>query len=179
MNSTFHLTEIIKDGLSTIETTHKRILLLFIFPFAFGLFLEFYANINISIDYIDVLISSLSIFTGFFFTLIVYVADKAANKKKIYRLEENEEDKRFLNSYLTFTERLISQISYSIFLSIMVIAFSLISQLNLSCLSNSICNAINHFLQILIFSMIVHFGIYLLLIVSNMYALFLEEIKRK
>jgi|GEM_PF-3282242 len=66
MNITFHLTEIIKDGLSTIETTNKRIWLLFIFPFTTGFFLEFYAKIDISKDYIDVLIGSLSIFTGFF-----------------------------------------------------------------------------------------------------------------
>jgi hypothetical protein len=111
--------------------------------------------------------------------LIVYVADKAANKKNQYRNEVNEEDKRFLNSYLTFTERLISQISYSIFLSILIIASSLVSQLDLPCLIFSLCGPLNHFIEIFIYSIIVHFGIYLLLIVSNMYALFLEEIKRK
>lgn len=179
MNSTFHLIEIIKDGLSTIEARGKRLMLLFVFPLLIGALLEFYAKINISKDYIDGLISSLSIFTGFFFTLIVYVADKAANKKNQYRIEENEEDKRFLNSYLTFTERLISQISYSIFLSILVIASSLLSQLKLPCLVDGICEYINSGIEIVIFSLIVHFGIYLLLIVSNMYALFLEEIKRK
>jgi hypothetical protein len=179
MNENFHIAEIIGDGLKTFENKRKRFFILILLPISIGVFLTTYINVSISENYINIIISSLSIFAGFFFTLIVYVADKAANKKNEYREKENEEDKRFINTYLDFIEKLISQISYSILLSVFIICSALISQLKFPCLINgSLCSYINILITISIISLIFHFVIYLLLIISNMYALFLEEIKR-
>ncbi|MBI0399998.1 hypothetical protein [Cyclobacterium marinum] len=179
MNDNFHIREIIYDGFKTIQSRRKRFLLLVLIPSLVGALISFAKGYSISESYINIIISSLSIFTGFFFTLIVYVADKAANKKNDYRGKDNEEEKRFIDRYLNFTEKLISQISYSILLSIIIILLSLVSQLNIPCIfSGSFCLLVNTCLLALILSIIVHFMIYLLLIVSNMYALFLEEIKR-
>lgn len=179
MNENFHIAEIISDGFKTIENNWKRFFVLIFIPILIGSSLTIYKSIEVNEDYINIIISSLSIFAGFFFTLIVYVADKAANKKNEYRGKENEEDIRFINTYLDFIEKLISQISYSILLSIFIICMSLISQLELPCLIiGPFCNYFNLFITFIIISLIFHFLTYLLLIISNMYALFLEEIKR-
>ena len=172
MNENFHISEIISDGFKTIENSGKRFLVLILTPIIIGITISIYKDIEVNKDYINIIISSLSIFTGFFFTLIVYVADKAANKK-------NEEDIRFINTYLDFIEKLISQISYSIILSVIIICISLVSQLELPCLiDGKYCHHFDLLITSIVISLIFHFLIYLLLIISNMYALFLEEIKR-
>ncbi|WP_339926321.1 hypothetical protein [uncultured Cyclobacterium sp.] len=179
MNENFHISEIISDGFKTIENSGKRFLVLILTPIIIGITISIYKDIEVNKDYINIIISSLSIFTGFFFTLIVYVADKAANKKNEYRDKKNEEDIRFINTYLDFIEKLISQISYSIILSVIIICISLVSQLELPCLiDGKYCHHFDLLITSIVISLIFHFLIYLLLIISNMYALFLEEIKR-
>ena len=106
MNDNFHIREIIYDGFKTIQSRRKRFLLLVLIPSLVGALISFAKGYSISESYINIIISSLSIFTGFFFTLIVYVADKAANKKNDYRGKDNEEEKRFIDRYLNFTEKL-------------------------------------------------------------------------
>jgi len=80
---------------------------------------------------------------------------------------------------LLFTERLITQISYSIVQSIFIILIVLMGQYNLQSfgLHSGVERLVSGFLDVLEMAIVFHFLIFLLLIVSNMYALFLEEIK--
>ncbi len=181
MNDRFHITEILKDGLHTVYNPIRRIFLLFIMPLALSSLIVIVFKSLFTDFYVSIVISSLAIFTGFFFTLIVYVADKATNKKRELKDSINEEDERFLKKYLQFSERLITQISYSIVLSIIIIAITVLTQFNICIFEFSKHIELLYYnsISIIAFAAIFHFSICLLLIVSNMYALFLEEIKMK
>jgi len=151
---------------------------------ALGFLLVFF-NMSISDSYLSLIISSLAIFTGFFFTLIVYITDKSVSKIQI--IEESEKDatnlskSQFKKDYVSFTKKIVSQISYSIVMSIALIVLSFLTQLEL--FSFEVYNieidltcklqVITSFLFYYIAFRLVYF---VLIIISNMQSFFYGEI---
>jgi len=183
MNDEFHIREILRDGINTVTNKGKRYVLLILLPSLLSIVSVFFLGIYIKDNYVGLIIASFAIFSGFFFTLIVYVSDKATNKRKEYAHSSEESDQRFLKKYLQFSERLIIQISYSIVVSISAIILLFLTQFDFS-LTFSIKNYTIeigkiYFILINVFTLAVCFNflLFLLLIISNMYALFLEETK--
>lgn len=151
---------------------------------ALGFLLVFF-SMSISDSYLSLIISSLAIFTGFFFTLIVYITDKSVSKIQI--IEESEKDatnlskSQFKKDYVSFTKKIVSQISYSIVMSIALIVLSFLTQLEL--FSFEVYNieidltckfqVITSFLFYYIAFRLVYF---VLIIISNMQSFFYGEI---
>lgn len=183
MNDVFHIGEILRDGINTISNSRKRYFILIWLPLLLSVACVFFLDISIQGNYVSSIIGSFAIFSGFFFTLIVYVSDKATNKRKEYSNSLEESDQRFLKKYLKFSERLIIQISYSIVVSIFAIILLFLTQfdfsLTFSIKDHSIEIGKIYFFSINVITLAVCFNflLFLLLIISNMYALFLEETK--
>lgn len=178
MNDSFHIIEILRDGISSFSSRKKKFKYLLFIPLIIVVPAVEFFNLSIDSDSTNTLISSLSIFTGFFFTLIIYVADKANNKKRDLKLSIQEEDQRLLKRYLDFTENLIIQISFSIVLSIIIIFILMFSQIDFNQFSElkEISFWLKKILDTMVFYCVVVLLIYLLLIVSNMYAVLLHEV---
>ncbi len=174
----FYLKEIWSKGASSLGKWRRWVNLLWLF-LASGLVC---LGLKVTDGYIDVIISSLAIFTGFYFTLIVYVTDKAAQK-----IKEKEKDietfpeiyKTFLRQYQEFSGNLISQICYSILIAIILIFLTLLTQVtfDFGCVNGYISwfevylLLINTIFLYTIFKL-VHL---ILLIIGNMQAFFFEE----
>lgn len=172
MSHNLHILEILKDGLRTITGSIIGRIMLFILPLFVGFIL--YQSLTIDLkNYVGDLISSISIFAGFLFTLMVYVSDKASNKKKELMETTSDDIQIFIERYLNFTSDLISQISYSIVFSIFLLIFLFISLIDFR------NESLEKIIDLLVICGIVHFLIFILLIISNMYALFLQEINGK
>lgn len=183
MNDVFHIREIIRDGINTVIDPKKKYFILIVLPLILSTLSVFFLGVFIKDNYVGLIIGSFAIFSGFFFTLIVYVSDKATNKRKEYAHSSEESDQRFLKKYLQFSERLIIQISYSIVVSIFAIILLFLTQFDFS-LTFSIKDHLIEIGKFYFFSINVitlavcfNFLLFLLLIISNMYALFLEETK--
>ncbi|WP_341900789.1 hypothetical protein [Fluviicola taffensis] len=144
---------------------------------------------RVSNNYLDVIISSLAIFTGFYFTLIVYVTDKTVHKiNEVERNPENEEVVsklliRFLDKYKRFSKSLISQISFSIVIAVFLIFVSFLTQ-TLTCECQKVMiKEVEIFPQMIYQIFITSIFLFLscklvhmiLLIISNMQAFFFQE----
>ena len=79
-----NILEIKSKGEETISSTRHK---LNYFAF-FSSLTMFFLNVNIDGDLLGVLISALAIFTGFFFTLIVYITDKSVSKLNLITEEQ-------------------------------------------------------------------------------------------
>ncbi len=182
MVNRLHIFEILKNGEVTLG---KRILVVNLFYLVASIALA-YSGIRISKDYVGITISALAIFTGFYFTLIVYVTDKTVTKINEIKNKGKEVSnllKSFASDYKDFSKNLISQISYSIVLAILLIFVSILTQLvdindcycwkgfNLYEAFRFGITAIFLFLAGKMLHMI-------LLIISNMQAFFTEELNR-
>lgn len=182
MNDSFHIGEILKDGFTSIVDLWRRLLFLVIIPICLSLFVVLVMNLRFKVTEIGSIISALAIFTGFFFTLIVYVSDKAQTKKKEFQGTKNVADKIFLEKYLSFSEGLIVQISYSIVTAIVLIVLYFLTAYDYEPVickivdNSSFIETFVKSLNIFSFAYTFHFLIFLLLIVSNMYAMFLEDV---
>ena len=126
-----HLLEIKKKGESSITSSRKALNLIAFLLAILMLLLQ----VRITTDLLGVLISSLAIFTGFFFTLIVYITDKSVSK--IAQITENQKEiapslsaHKFKESYIDFTKKIIAQISYSILLSVFLMIVAFVTQVN-------------------------------------------------
>lgn len=126
-----HIFEIKKKGEETITSSRRYLNIVSALLSIFILLL----NVRITETLLGVLISALAIFTGFFFTLIVYITDKSVSK--IAQINDYQKEKapslsarKFKQSYIDFTKKIISQISYSILLSIFLIIVAFITQVN-------------------------------------------------
>lgn len=181
MNDQFHIGEILKDGFRTVEDVPKRYFVLVIVPLVLGALLVYLFNVTISPENFGSFISSLSIFAGFFFTLIVYVSDKAANKKRELNKSNIDDEQTFFKIYMKFTNSLIIQISYSILWALILIGVFFLTQYNfegaLPTVISRFEKPIATFFDFIAVSSTLHFLIFLLLIVSNMYAMFLQELR--
>jgi hypothetical protein len=176
MYDKFHIWEIVKDGLLSIEK--KKPWVFFYFPAIVSCLLVVVFKAKITKDYVGFIVSALAIFTGFFFTLIVYVADKATNKKAEIGKLKDETALRFLGKYLKFSEKLISQISYSIVVSLALIMAYIVAVYDFKNigLPANFSSGFSYFFNFIAFSITFHFIAFLLLIVSNMYVVFINEI---
>jgi hypothetical protein len=126
-----HLLEIKKKGEASISSSRKALNFIAFLLAILMLLLQ----VRITTDLLGVLISSLAIFTGFFFTLIVYITDKSVSK--IAQITENQKEitpslsaRKFKESYVDFTKKIIAQISYSILLSVFLMIVAFITQVN-------------------------------------------------
>lgn len=182
MRNKLFIQEIKSKGESTISQC-KTTINLFSLVFAFVLL---FLHVRISKDLLDVLISSLAIFTGFFFTLIVYITDKSITK--ISKISEDEKlilpnlaFRKFKENYVAFTKKIIAQISYSILLSLVSILVVFISQVVL--FETTICSLNINFTEIISVGSTFIFGLiatrlvyFILLIIGNMQSFFYGEI---
>lgn len=177
-----HIFEIKKKGEETIASSRRNLNLVAIFFSVIILML----NARITDTLLGVLISSLAIFTGFFFTLIVYITDKSVSK--IAQINDDQKDKtpslsarKFKQSYIDFTKKIISQISYSILLSIFLIIVAFITQVDFFTLKQ--CNytidltRIIEIITTFIFSFTaIRLLYFILVIIGNMQSFFYSEI---
>lgn len=189
MASRLHIIEICKRGESTFKRPRLTNFCLLIF--SVGLV---YIGFFVSKDYIGEIVSALAIFTGFYFTLIVYVTDKTVNKindisgvsnsrsAEGSNKEESELLKRFKSQYKSFSEKIISQISYSIVISLSLIFITFLTQLKIGYLPKDFLKCVNEYYQYLISFIfafttmkLVHL---ILIIISNMQNFFLEELEK-
>lgn len=173
-----HIIEIYKKGELTLGRKRRWVNLLWLI-LASGLVC---AGLKVSDGYVEVIISSLAIFTGFYFTLIVYVTDKTVQK-----IKDKEQDvdsfpeiyKSFLRQYKEFSGNLISQISYSIVIAILLIFLVLFTQISFDfgCLNDYLSWLEAYLLLSNIVFLFVAFKLVhlILLIISNMQAFFFEE----
>lgn len=164
----------------------------------FLLFLQVYLN-DIIIDY---LISFISIFAGLFFALIFVVADKYNNRRNSKRFIESgkidEENVLYIKRYQKFSKQFVTQISYMILISIvLVILFVITSQL-LSAENVEYQEYLKHLLKgtndevvirisvirflkvimyLCIYYLFIQYIIILLLLVCNLYRIIIEDIR--
>ena len=124
------------------------------------------------------LLTTYSIFAGLLFSLIIVIVDKA---KKIKEKANVEKEERFyyVKRYLRFSKQLITKIAFTIIIALILIMLSLITQLNFGMHNISSWIAIHkpHIVSFLIFYFTIQFVLMILQIVSEMYEVFLEEIK--
>jgi hypothetical protein len=177
-----HLLEIKKKGESSITSSRKALNLIAFLLAIIMLLLQ----VRITIDLLGVLISSLAIFTGFFFTLIVYITDKSVSK--IAQITENQKEiapslsaRKFKESYIDFTKKIIAQISYSILLSVFLMIVAFITQVNFFtfdvCMHHINVTEIMVLLSTFIFCFSsIRLIYFILVVIGNMQSFFYSEI---
>jgi hypothetical protein len=179
ISNRLHIIEIFQKGELTFGKRANIINLLYIT----GALIFIYSGIRVCKSYVEIIISSLAIFTGFYFTLMVYVTDKTINKiKEINLLDEelSELHITFQKKYKDFSGNLISQISYSVVLAILLILLVLLTQIQIheifNCDRYSLSQFFNFFSNLLFFIFSLKLFHLILLIISNMQSFFFEEI---
>jgi hypothetical protein len=86
-------------------------------------------------DLLNYGLTVISIFAGLMFSLIVVIADKAKARKISIETTANTTDEESINAvnrYLNFASKTISQIAYTIIISLTLIGITLTSQLKVS-----------------------------------------------
>ncbi|NMH23895.1 hypothetical protein [Flavobacterium solisilvae] len=132
------------------------------------------------------LVTGISIFAGLFFSLLITVSDKM-NKRKELQKSLNEIDINYFKLYKKFSEQLIAYISYEIVLSVILIVLILftflsIDDFNFLIVTNFTTNLffiLNLILNFLIFYYGIKFLYILLIILSSMYVMLLDDINTK
>jgi len=142
-------------------------------------------GVTINSEIANYFITAISIFAGLFFNLLLVVASKLNERKKIIDSNSDEETVNYVERYTNFSEQLISQISYTIILSLLLIVLMFFIHFKkwlphfewqylslfyhgLKCLLNGI-----------IFYIGVQFIVMLFVILSSMYTMLLDDIKIK
>lgn len=177
-----HLLEIKKKGEASITSSRKALNFIAFLLAILMLLLQ----VRITTDLLGVLISSLAIFTGFFFTLIVYITDKSVSK--IAQITENEKEitpslsaRKFKESYVDFTKKIIAQISYSILLSIFLMIVGFITQVNFFSFEIYTYHINVTEIMVLLSTFIfcftsIHLIYFILIVIGNMQSFFYSEI---
>ena len=132
------------------------------------------------------LITGISIFAGLFFSLLITVSDKM-NKRKELQKSLSETDVNYFKLYKKFSEQLIAYISYEIVLSVILIILILftfidVDDFNFLIITTFVINlfkVLNIVLNFLIFYYGIKFLYILLIILSSMYVMLLDDINRK
>lgn len=188
MKDKFHLKEIIvnahkslyKDVNNNTISLSAKVIGFDVFPGLLAGLIIFLGNsINLLKDFSESLLTTFSLFSGLLFSLIIVLVDKAKSRKLDLIKNENDESKNYLKRYLNFSEQLISQISFSIILSFVVIIVLLCSQLKLDneWFNNSSIKTFQLYLSsFTLFYFSIQFIILLAVIISGMFSVFLEEI---
>lgn len=142
-------------------------------------------KVKISVEIANYFITGISIFSGLFFNLLLVVADKMNTKKQQLAEDFNEETTNYLIRYKIFSQQLISQISYAIILSVFLILLMFVTNIiswvhNIKEMSeNKFHEIFDYSINALIFFLGAQFVLLLLVILSSMYVMLLDDIKIK
>lgn len=126
-------------------------------------------------EFIDYLLLSCSIFAGLLFSLIIVIVDKA-KKIKEEKSTKNQDDFYYLSRYLRFSKELITKISYAIITCIVIILIICIRGIDLGVPISYLVVNKPEILSLILFYFSIQFGILIINIISDMYAVFSEEI---
>lgn len=126
------------------------------------------------------IISGLSLFIGFFFSLIFVISDRVQLKKdEILRCSADASKLAKLNAYIAFGQKLVGTISTTVYISLLLIVFLLLSQIsfknnsyNVNLYINYTFRTINLYLGTILLYFIVH-------ILKEMYDFFYGQLGDK
>lgn len=159
-------------------------LYLYLLPILFSLILLF-LGLFIEKEIASYFITSISIFAGLFFSLLFIITDKYnAKKDKLNELikQDDDEVRNYLKRYKNFSIFLISQVSFIIILSIRLILLLSIVYFypqfpQFECVVWMYAKlAGKYILNGAIYYFIMQFVFFLLVVLSNMYVMLLEDI---
>lgn len=142
-------------------------------------------GVSINSEIANYFITAISIFAGLFFNLLLVVADKLNERKKIINADSDEETVNYVKRYTNFSEQLISQISYTIILSLLLIVLMFLIHFKNWLPVNDweyikyVYMGLKLTLNGLIFYFGVQFIVMLFVILSSMYTMLLDDIKIK
>lgn len=109
-----------KDYSGRIKNKRSVFLCLYLIP-SFITILLLFNGILVEKDFANFLATGISIFAGLFFGLLFIVNEKYNSRKQILSEDVNEETINYLKRYKIFASQLVSQISYTICISIALI----------------------------------------------------------
>jgi hypothetical protein len=166
------------------STTKIYWLYLYLLPVLFSLLL-LSLGLFIEKEIASYFITSISIFAGLFFSLLFIVTDKYnAKKDNLKEITESgdEETRNYLKRYKNFSTFLIRQISFTIILAIvLILSLSIIyfypqfPQIN-GCVWKYVKLTGKYLLNGIIYYWIMQFIVFLIVILSNMYVMLLDDI---
>lgn len=188
------ISEIRKDALNNLFKQHNgekvaNVKLVkfyyYILPIVVSVILLF-LGISVKENIASYLITGISIFAGLFFSLLITVSDKM-NKRKDLQKSVSEADMNYFKLYKKFSEQLIAYISYEIVLSVILIILILFTLLNIDDFNFLLITKfttnlffVSHIiLNFLIFYYGIKFLYILLIILSSMYVMLLDDINTK
>lgn len=187
MLNKLHLREIIKNGHKSLYheidghkgSVWQKIAVFDFSPFVISMGLYFLTNFQSKLpEFSSDILTGLSMFSGLLFSLIVVIVDKAKARKATLMTSENEEEKNYITKFLLYSGQLVTQISLSIIYAFIIIILLIINlirieNLNISFEIMSIISLVG-ILLITYFSL--QFLILILLIISGMYSVFIDDI---
>lgn len=185
--------EIRKDALESLRKDYngrivknKRIVFSYYYAFPFVVAVTFLIiGVTVDTDIANYFITGISIFAGLFFNLLLVVADKLNERKRLLDTNTNEETKNYVIRYRHFSEQLIAQISYGIVISIGLIILMFLTHFKIWLPETDICQIkilykiLKYMLNGLIFYNGTQFIIMLFVILSSMYVMLLDDLKIK
>ncbi|MCT4648460.1 MAG: hypothetical protein N4A74_25965 [Carboxylicivirga sp.] len=186
----FHLFEIATEshsslcfndkGKVTISSKIKKIALFDILPGAISITLILFGNLlTCNSNLISYLLTTYSIFSALLFSLIIVIVEKAKKQKETLKIE-GQEDKEYLERYLRFSKFLITRISFTILIAFTLIITLIATQLTLNPFDLYLLKGLKDpILSFLTYYLSVQFFFMVLLIISEMYSLFLEELQKR
>ena len=118
-------------------------------------------------DIIDILINCLSIFTALIFSVLFIVPDKLSQRIKCLQEKRDDSKNNYLIRFLNFSKIFVKQVSFIIVLCMVLIVLLILQKIQ-TC---SILVFANSFL----FTVLI---MYLLLILSNIYILLMDDIDK-
>lgn len=187
MLNKLHLREIFVNGHKSLAkeidgqkgNILQKILIFDFLPVVISFFLFFYTNFQSMLpQFSSDILSGLSLFSGLLFSLIVVIVDKAKTRKANLLASSNEEEKNYLSKYLIYSEQLVTQISLSIlyaFIVIFLLIFIRISLTNFN-ITHEFSTVLSTIGIILITYFSIQFLILILIIISGMFSIFINEI---
>lgn len=157
------------------------IIVYYVFPFVISIILVV-LKLFLNEDSITYFITGISIFAGLFFNLLIVVSDKMDKRKKLL-FSKYEPTSNYAQDYKKFSERLIASISYSIFISIILIGIMFLTQLKYEkllvfCSSNcvnKITNISNYFFNFLSYFLGYQLIIFLIHILTEIYDMLIHD----
>lgn len=192
-----HISQIIKEGRASlskdkhgefcVKSKWKKIILFDILPIIFLFFPILGFRISSDVKFLDYSLTFISIFAGLLFSLIVILSDKG-REKKAYLIKNktsiNESLANELKRYIKYVDSTIPQISYTIIISIQILLISLVLQVQTPSFifefmnSVELWNVCHYLVQGAIFFLGIRFIIMTLVVVSNMFAFMVLDIRK-
>jgi hypothetical protein len=183
------------NGYTKVPFSDKFIFL--IFPASLSLLLTI-MNLKLNLEYFNVIVTSLSIFTGLLFSLLTLIFESVKKEKENTKHLQKERDAssveeqisfikpiRIQEKKLKFTVELFQNIAFTIALSLITIVAALITQLKLPKYLLTFLKKWEHYLywklvffeitNFVAFFLIIQFVLALLMILKRFFLLFLTE----